>query len=708
MSCSLRSSLLQCSQQHISHPSSILNLQEGKKLLKQLIPGSKEYTQLQNLLLKTTGIFEITINDASYKINTLSEHCKLLGGFGGSEHAAIGEEVKLQGIGEKIKIEEIEKHIILEAGIDQPKYPLQFSDIVALAGDFYGIPGEAISLPGGDDNAKTVRFQNAFNTLKNANFEEVKAILAEIKHESRSVKSSNTPHYCYSHCSSKGMSTLKKIKKDYQKLLIDNSDHFEKNAKDAYQIGHTRAIQVAKEAGKTQNKEKLKEAYALDAFACHFLTDLFAAGHIRNQRGDLETFLINQLDFPTKMSKKIAGILTGAQHEKDGDAGLNVRNENGDTWQSYGDGWYFADKSKDNAKMVMEAAQQSVNEIYKAYINPAEEHISQITLLIPKPTKDNPVPLYTIEQDKLILNKDDKKIIIDAKNINSKKILSYCKKTAALEKIISHALKDLPQSYINGFIFSEKDYSPWISKILLPQWERITGVVWRAAGLPTYHQINTENRQLNAKIDEGISTILGEVRYNTNLILKKLGAMEKQLQELQQNSSEQAFNTAVFNIKLIADRKECLSSMQSDHLENDLSKLFEAISTVSYICKEKDSSNKVIFLEKHTKKIMEGLSNDSEIKILVTLWFRQILELQLQAFDLYLSLKKSHKPTYKVILQTEEFMDNLNNQMEANKDLIDEKLVIYPSSYISLQHEKLKTLKKLDFITQARHNPKEQ
>jgi len=77
-------------------------------------------------------------------------------------------------------------------------------------------------------------------------------------------------------------------------LAENNHDHFLPHAKDAYLAGLQLAISKAREAGKVreacinsrgEDEDKqiklLHEAFSLDAFACHFLTDSFASGHIR-------------------------------------------------------------------------------------------------------------------------------------------------------------------------------------------------------------------------------------------------------------------------------------------------------------------------------------------------------------------------------------------------------------------------------------------
>jgi hypothetical protein len=276
---------------------------------------------------------------------------------------------------------------------------IRFPHIVTLAGDYYGIAGKAISLPGGNPQEKTERFKQAFDTLAQADNDELRRVVLEISAECIQVRDSSLPHHCYSSHMMERNNALKKIKSDINELLIDNSDHFFNHAKDAYAIGHAHAISVAREAGKQKDLEKLKQAYALDAFACHFLTDLFAAGHIRNQRGELEFFLINELGFSEKQAKPLAGILTGAQHEKDSDDGLNVSNKKGERWRAFGDGHFFSPKNEENKEKVTSATQQSVDEVYHAYLNPESPELNAMTQLIPDAMSFNPPPLYAVENE---------------------------------------------------------------------------------------------------------------------------------------------------------------------------------------------------------------------------------------------------------------------------------------------------------------------
>ena len=68
-------------------------------------------------------------------------------------------------------------------------------------------------------------------------------------------------------------------------LALENYDHFQPQAQQAYLVGHQLALETARQAANEKTAEskeaKLILAYSLEAFAGHFLTDSFSAGHIR-------------------------------------------------------------------------------------------------------------------------------------------------------------------------------------------------------------------------------------------------------------------------------------------------------------------------------------------------------------------------------------------------------------------------------------------
>uniref|UniRef100_UPI001D042978 hypothetical protein n=1 Tax=Candidatus Protochlamydia sp. W-9 TaxID=1785087 RepID=UPI001D042978 len=670
--------------ENIFQGSPILGRQEAQSRLRNLIPNTEEHSKLQAALIKTAGIVEISLSNMNYKVDTCPKNHLVVGGFGSAEHVAIGEAVQLKGLPKDVPL--------LTKGVT----PIRFQHIVALAGDFYGVAGQAISLPGGTDEEKTERFIKAFDTLAQASNDEIRKILLEIDQECTAVTHSSLPHHCYSNQMIEKNNAIKKIKNDIDELLIDNSDHFSSNAQDAYRIGHALALIEARDAGERQDIEGLKRAYALDAFACHFLTDLFASGHIRNQRGELEVFLISQLKFPKDMAKKLAGILTGAQHEKDGHEGLNVANQRGDRWRAYGDGNFFSPKNVENKEKVITATQQSVDEIYAAYLHPDSSLTSRVDELIPYVTPFNPPPLYSVEEThegtQLFLHKGSDKIEIKTR----KDYLYKC--------LCGAALGYLPENYINGFIkgfitshialFGIKT-PPVFNKVIIPQIQRLTGSAWSMVGIATYHQIQQQSEQLNAKVDELADT--AKAMYDNSVkIMEQLHKFNAQLSQLSWTSLFQEIKGSIASIQDIRHQhklyKATLTEGQLDEAER---KLWEVHIRMSRVFSESNADGMKLLSAYETMLQEISPMGPFEIKIAVTLWFRQMLDYQVQAFCMYgiLQARKNGDMENQSLLQSQvlAFETSLFRQIEASKDHIDEELIYEHPSYITLQLEKSKT-----------------
>ena len=91
-------------------------------------------------------------------------------------------------------------------------------------------------------------------------------------------------------------------------------------------------------------------------------------------------------------------------HDEDGKFALRVTNVRKDKWTSYGDGILLHENSKDNLKLVIEAVQLSVDQVYEAYRNPQKTlETTVVTDLIPFVDQDenNTHPLFQVKEEKL-------------------------------------------------------------------------------------------------------------------------------------------------------------------------------------------------------------------------------------------------------------------------------------------------------------------
>lgn len=124
-----------------------------------------------------------------------------------------------------------------------------------------------------------------------------------------------------------------------------------------YDRYHTLALERARGV---RDSAAFLRAVATEAFACHFLTDLFASGHMRTPRRALaERYGV--FEGGLLMSKKM--------HDEDNEHGLWVRTRHEKAserlvWRAYGDGELLEDKAEVHLRMVQTAVQRSVAEVF--------------------------------------------------------------------------------------------------------------------------------------------------------------------------------------------------------------------------------------------------------------------------------------------------------------------------------------------------------
>ena len=167
----------------------------------------------------------------------------------------------------------------------------------------------------------------------------------------------------------------------YLNLAQSNFDHFGVDALTAYQAGHTwaqaQAASAAKETNGFRRDRLLRQAYAINAFADHFLTDLFAAGHMRTPRRALD-------NSATTMPKVLPGLLSKVMHDEDNKFGIWVENSMGDVWVAYGDGRYRDPPNAANRRVMRLAILASMNDVWTAYKNPGKPPLQSALAYVPK------------------------------------------------------------------------------------------------------------------------------------------------------------------------------------------------------------------------------------------------------------------------------------------------------------------------------------
>jgi hypothetical protein len=294
--------------------------------------------------------------------------------FEGGEHTAIGDSIILKMSANDPGQPAYRVQLPIQTGLT-----LTYGQIVALGGDFYGVPDAPIA-DGGTPAERQQRFINCYNTLATGSVAEVNNILSIMQREITAVNTAlnqgkpasevydqlgNDLNKAWNVATGGGSFVSDLIPMGrYLKLSTMNWDHFGEWAILAYKAGHAVALAKAIEAhnatAPTQALALLQTAYAMNAFADHFLSDLFSAGHIREPRRQI---------YQTANVGVTANLCAKGMHDEDCKYGLRVANRLGNTWRAYGDKRYFDTVNLYNKALVDSAVQQSATEIFEAFLN---------------------------------------------------------------------------------------------------------------------------------------------------------------------------------------------------------------------------------------------------------------------------------------------------------------------------------------------------
>ncbi len=347
-------------------------------------------------------LFTLLVNTAHAKAPT----------FNSTEHRVLGNEVQLHWqINEAATTDNI---LLLHNGLQ-----LKLGDIMALGGDFYGDPDLPID-DGKTIEAKKIRFLVAFETLSESTeaVNEAPQILKMISEEQTNIEKAMEngvdesvayeqldDQFNQQYNNLTGGGTFLSPLGRYTYLALTDWDHFGSHAISAYSAGHAAALDTAEKAFHAPDldtrKQLLTLAYAQDAFACHYLSDLFSSGHLRTPRKEL-----NDKVTPSALG----ALLSKYMHDEEGRMGLWVNNQRGDVWQLFGDGYIFMDKDKLNRKYALLALQTSFDEIWQAAQNGQIPTDYQALSIVPdlqgatiNDTSLNHAPLFKMDEKSKVL-----------------------------------------------------------------------------------------------------------------------------------------------------------------------------------------------------------------------------------------------------------------------------------------------------------------
>lgn len=246
------------------------------------------------------------------------------------------------------------------------KRPITYGEIVALSGDFYGSAEELFQ-----EKPARVSWWKGSNDLDKlrAQFATELNWIADAKRHEKAGYPDNTLSFAW-------------VAKSYLELAEDNVPHFGWHNVKRYCESHATALGYAVKADRPSVEDgNWLRAVFHNGFADHFLTDGFAAGHIRVPRQQIIEWAATQ-----KYSTKLAGLLSKVLHDQDGhihsmhakgekpletNEGLLVRNSlpEAKEWRTRCDGQLFLVPAKDNQELIAQpvaAVAASLGELFEA------------------------------------------------------------------------------------------------------------------------------------------------------------------------------------------------------------------------------------------------------------------------------------------------------------------------------------------------------
>lgn len=291
--------------------------------------------------------------------------------FGSFEHTLCADRVGKAEGGDRLHIHGIDAHFDSDYELAVGEKKLTFGTIIAMAGDYYAhLDDRATSdfswaWPAMSGPKGWLAGDYRATTLVGDDMVAVRKLDAHIHREG--IGGAGTL-----------ATAIESLKSEYPlrrylALASQNICHFacqtgsyserDNPAMALYRAYHRRALREARAAGEAGDRDALDAALVVEAFGCHFLTDLFASGHIRVPRGLLGA------RFGIAMG---ALVMSKRFHDEDNEKGLWVttfRPSGGRraVWRAFGDDSLQIDEAKTHLAQIQEAVRRSAAEVFAAY-----------------------------------------------------------------------------------------------------------------------------------------------------------------------------------------------------------------------------------------------------------------------------------------------------------------------------------------------------
>lgn len=204
----------------------------------------------------------------------------------------------------------------------------------------------------------------------------------------------------------------------YFDLASRSQDHFGDNAQSAFLVGQRLALQQALHA---RGEEDLLRAYLTAAFAAHFGSDAFAAGHVRTDKQAIDEYCstrFGEAPLGGYTAQVLSGVLVKTMHDRENRDGIVLVGRDGRRWTAHGDNYLSLPGGEAEMQPIVRSLQLAADQVFEAYgqrgradeASYVEDRIAALRLTLPDvaATRDaasgNPPALFEARDGSVIWN----------------------------------------------------------------------------------------------------------------------------------------------------------------------------------------------------------------------------------------------------------------------------------------------------------------
>jgi hypothetical protein len=286
-------------------------------------------------------------------------------------------------------------HVVLlrTRSSDGTELALSYAELLALAGDFYGVPYARVgdgqpfdSAWSARSEAATVAFRRDLLSLAYQGYVDDLPRLRELQRglmqrfveargQGRALDYRTEDDCAFMRAtgaeacieSAADLIHLRNYLGRYFDLASRSQDHFGDNAQTTFLVGQRLALQQALHA---RDQQDLWRAYRTAAYAGHFGSDAFASGHVRTDKQAIDEYCAGGFaEAPLRghTAQILSGVLVKTMHDRENRDGIVLSARDGRRWVAHGDNELSLPGGEAEMRPIVQTLQLAADQVFDAY-----------------------------------------------------------------------------------------------------------------------------------------------------------------------------------------------------------------------------------------------------------------------------------------------------------------------------------------------------